>query len=96
VGSNKKFSGQEFSVKHVVAHEDYDAEEVFNDIALVSLSSPMSFSDRVGPVCLPKKPTKDYAGQGLIVSGWGITLNGTTANDLQVVKDITILDDCQG
>jgi len=41
-----------------------------NDIALLELASPITFSPEVSPACLPEADT-DYTGKMATVSGWG-------------------------
>jgi V8-like Glu-specific endopeptidase len=96
VGSNKVFAGLEYAVKEVASHSQYDNKAHINDIALLTLEESLTFTDSVGPACLPRKPASKYVGQGLTISGWGrISGNGATTSDLQVVKNIKILADCQ-
>lgn len=54
-----------------ITHPEYSAESNRGDIALVQLASPVTFSDLILPVCLPKPG--DPLGQGTWcwVTGWG-------------------------
>ncbi|XP_061775882.1 transmembrane protease serine 2-like [Nerophis ophidion] len=72
------------SVSLLVVHEDFDANNRRNDIALMRLSSPLHFSasGHVGPVCLPNVGlnlslpltawTTGYGGPGHAVMGAGL------------------------
>jgi secreted trypsin-like serine protease len=96
VGSNKEKEGEEYAVNNVAIHPDYEAEVYINDIALLSLEKSLKFTESIGPACLPRKSVREYIGQGLTVSGWGdISSDGKTTHDLQVVKNIKILEDCE-
>ena len=48
-----------------------------NDIALIKLSSPISFpsNNKIAPVCLPESGN-DFTGEDAIVTGWGTTKYG--------------------
>jgi secreted trypsin-like serine protease len=95
VGANKIYEGTQYTVKEVAVHPGYDNGAKINDIALISLGKSLRFSDRVGKVCLPRQSASKYVGQGLTVSGWGvISEDGKETPDLQVVRDIKILEEC--
>ena len=41
------------------------------DIAVVTLSSPVQYSDKVKPICLPSNPGQNYVGKVAVASGFG-------------------------
>lgn len=57
-------------VKRVVRHRSFDGRTLYNDIALLTLDSPVQYSRSVRPICLPTG-SKGYGGQYGIVAGWG-------------------------
>ncbi|KAK8738151.1 hypothetical protein OTU49_004071, partial [Cherax quadricarinatus] len=58
--------------KNVITHEKFDSFTMENDIALVELKSPATFSDRISPICLANP--EDFGDSGVgIASGWGHT-----------------------
>lgn len=64
-------------VKHIEAfimHEDYDNDQLRNDIALIKLKDPLTLSSsspwKVNPICLPTNGSLNY-GEEILVSGWG-------------------------
>jgi secreted trypsin-like serine protease len=64
-------------VKSVKPHEKYDANGVINDVAILQLTDPVTFSQYVQPICLPttsapSDPSKCYA------VGWGRISNDNT------------------
>uniref|UniRef100_A0A8W7Q020 Peptidase S1 domain-containing protein n=1 Tax=Anopheles coluzzii TaxID=1518534 RepID=A0A8W7Q020_ANOCL len=64
-------------------HEKYNPLFVANDVALVKLPSKVEFSERVQPVRLPTGD-EDFAGREVVVSGWGLMVNGgQVAQELQ-------------
>jgi secreted trypsin-like serine protease len=72
------------NVKSVKPHENYDANNILNDVAILQLTEPVTFSQYVQPICLPttsapSDPSKCYA------IGWGRISNdnATTADVLQ-------------
>jgi len=87
---------QERQVSSVIIHRDYDTDWLYNDIALMTLSSPLDLNDRVGPI--PLAPAGHAATGNVVVSGWGATSeSGSTAAILQKVTVPIISDDeCRG
>ncbi|XP_064100784.1 transmembrane protease serine 9-like [Macrobrachium nipponense] len=64
-------------VSNIIVHSQYDSTTLDNDMALLKLSSPISFplDNKIAPVCLPD-PNNDYANVDAIVTGWGTTSSG--------------------
>lgn len=55
--------------------------QLADDIALINLNSPVEWSDRVQPACLPNPDQDSFAGLVATVAGWGWTdevKNGTS------------------
>ena len=52
-----------------------------NDFAIIKLATPVTFSDRVKPICLPSLLT-DYDNKVATVSGWGRTIGGGPVSDI--------------
>ncbi|XP_072943202.1 chymotrypsin-like elastase family member 2A isoform X2 [Epargyreus clarus] len=46
-------NGKLIDISRRIAHEDYDSTTKENDIALVELVKPVSFSELIRPICLP-------------------------------------------
>ncbi|XP_053605954.1 transmembrane protease serine 9-like [Plodia interpunctella] len=59
-------------VVKVIAHE-FSLKTLMNDISLLRLNEPVTYSHAVRPVCLPKSSFKDYVGTTAVVAGWGAT-----------------------
>lgn len=66
----------------------------YYDIAVLTLSSPVTFSRNISPVCLPADTQETHAGQEAVTTGWGRTQNGQTSNVLKEA-DVTILTNRQ-
>jgi len=58
------------SVKKAVRHRGYDPRKLLNDVAVLTLSSPVIINDKVRPVCLDASPNTPVGELG-IVAGWG-------------------------
>ncbi|XP_029933724.1 serine protease 27 [Myripristis murdjan] len=59
------------SVSEVVIPSGYVEPHQGRDIALVRLSTPVTWSDRVRPICLPDSGTLFPGGMQCYVTGWG-------------------------
>ncbi|XP_030213455.1 chymotrypsin-C-like isoform X1 [Gadus morhua] len=68
----------------IISHDDYNTMLSRNDIALIKLSSPVSFSDTVMAACLPDPGVDLPHGTPCYVSGWGrLSTSGPPADVLQ-------------
>merc|ERR1719445_2041782 len=68
----------DINIDQVFKHPDWDSTTLENDIAIVKLSSNVTYSESISPICLPD----DYEDQDLVallnsldpvVVGWGAT-----------------------
>ena len=82
-------SSRVFDIQSIVIHPKFDLKiGFFNDIALISLKSPIRFWSQKGlpinSVCLPNK--NQIVSKELTVSGWGLTSeDGLPAYNLRAV-----------
>merc|ERR1719317_714564 len=78
-----EFPWQVAFVSRWINHPSYSGND--NDFAIIKLSSPVVFSDRVSPVCLPSSST-NYDSRVATVTGWGtLSSGGSQPNILQKV-----------
>ncbi|KAL1492965.1 hypothetical protein ABEB36_011121 [Hypothenemus hampei] len=71
IKTNSEVRHIEKRVKRVVRHRGFDSRTLYNDIALLTLDSPIEFSSNIRPVCLPSPGGRDWAGSTGTVIGWG-------------------------
>ena len=74
-------------VSKIRNHPRYDHSNADFDFSVLFLSTPLTFSSTVGPVCLPASTQSLYTGEVATVTGWGLTSSdGSPASTLQEVE----------
>lgn len=83
---------QIFKVSSYYAHQSYICSSTSNrnDIALITLSSTITFTANIAPVCLPSSGDEQFIGRTAYVSGWGASRVGGTATDILMFTQLTI------
>ncbi|KHJ41408.1 trypsin [Trichuris suis] len=81
---NVKFFETERTVFPVdrFTHPPYNDKTQEGDIALLYLKKPVTFTDTIMPVCLPKPHDLLPEGVPCYISGWGKTISSTNINEL--------------
>ena len=89
VGKHKLGQRETTESRHKVAkifmHAGYSKLTHDNDIALIKLSTAISFTREVSPVCLPMR---DVWGTMCVTTGWGKTHGASTCIFVHRVKSI--------
>ncbi|KAF2364206.1 Serine proteases trypsin domain, partial [Trinorchestia longiramus] len=58
-------------------HEDYGSVLIRNDVALIRLPSPLTWTDAIKPICLPAYSDAELVDGDLVnPSGWGLPSDG--------------------
>lgn len=71
------------TVEKVISHPSYRHEGSQGDIALVRLSSPITFSRYIRPICLPAANASFPNGLQCTVTGWGhVAPSGEVGTDV--------------
>lgn len=77
-------------VAEIVIHPNYDSDTSDNDIALLRLSSPVSFTDYIRPVCLAASGSVFNNGTDSWVTGFGNVKEGGENDNSLVVASLHI------
>ncbi|CAH0551214.1 unnamed protein product [Brassicogethes aeneus] len=81
---------QDFYIEKYIVHHAYDSKTLANDIALIKLATLANFTTlNVRPICLPFVETlaeTNLVGRNAIVSGWGVTEDGSKSTKLLKVS----------
>ncbi|XP_068961150.1 transmembrane protease serine 11G-like [Petaurus breviceps papuanus] len=82
------------NVQSIIIHENYASHKHEDDIAVVLLSTPVTFSDDVRTVCLPEATFEALPQSNVVVTGWGASKeNGPIPNKLREAKVEIISND---
>lgn len=65
------FHDSSHRVRQVIVPSGYVEPHSGQDVALVELSTPITWSDYVSPICLPSSGTLFPSGMQCYVTGWG-------------------------
>ena len=66
-------------LSNITEHPNYktheEGKEINNyyDIAILTLKTPITFSETSSPICLPASTSENYEGRRATVTGWGYT-----------------------
>ncbi|XP_058477751.1 chymotrypsin-like protease CTRL-1 [Solea solea] len=78
------------TVSQVIVHPDYNNTLLNNDIALMKLSSPISFTDYIRPVCLASKSSEFHNSTLCWSTGWGKIKSNENLPDSGNLQEVQI------
>ncbi|XP_063063519.1 serine protease 33-like isoform X2 [Engraulis encrasicolus] len=78
------------TVSQIIVHENYDFFTGENDIALLQLSSSVTFTDHIQPVCLAATGSVFSNGTVSWVAGWGVTAEGGSPPSSGALQEIQV------
>ncbi|KAI4489963.1 hypothetical protein M0804_004145 [Polistes exclamans] len=70
IKTNSEIRHVERRVKRVVRHRNFNSRTLYNDVAILTMSEPVEFTEQIRPICLPSG-SKLYTGMTATVIGWG-------------------------
>uniref|UniRef100_A0A8C6R585 Transmembrane protease serine n=1 Tax=Nannospalax galili TaxID=1026970 RepID=A0A8C6R585_NANGA len=83
-GTSTIFPLQRVKVRSIILHNNYRPITHENDIAVVQLERPVTFTRNIHRVCLPEAKQSIIPGSTAYVTGWGsLTYGGNTVTDLR-------------
>ena len=81
------------TVSHVIPHPDYNSTVFHNDIGLLYLTSPVSYTDTILPICLPSPNVNLDQFKVCVDTGFGRT-NYLGLSHLYVIFSLLRLVEC--
>ncbi|KAM4703778.1 suppressor of tumorigenicity 14 protein [Rhinophrynus dorsalis] len=79
-------------IKRIVAHKGFSDYTYDNDIAMLELDSPVTFTDFIQPICIPESTFDFPVGKSLLVTGWGALSEGGTGAVILQKAEIRIIN----
>ena len=74
------------NVSKITSHPRFNHDNADYDFSILTLTTPINFSSKAAPICLPASVASLYTGQVATVTGWGDTgADGSPASTLQEV-----------
>ncbi|XP_047427050.1 transmembrane protease serine 9 [Mugil cephalus] len=87
-GSNPNEVSQ--TVTQIINHPSYNSITNDNDITLLQLSSPVTFTNYISPVCLAATDSTFFAGVNSWVTGWGDIGSGVPLPSPQNLMEVDV------
>ncbi|XP_072312155.1 polyserase-2-like [Eucyclogobius newberryi] len=78
------------SVSKIILHPNYDSFTSDNDVALLRLSSAVTFSDYIRPVCLAATDSVFNSGTDSWVTGWGSIREGEPLPFPETLQEVEV------
>uniref|UniRef100_A0A8C4F937 Peptidase S1 domain-containing protein n=1 Tax=Dicentrarchus labrax TaxID=13489 RepID=A0A8C4F937_DICLA len=78
------------TVTQIINHPSYDSSTNDNDISLLKLSSPVTFTNYIRPVCLAASGSTFYNGTDSWVTGWGTIGSGVPLPSPQDLMEVEV------
>ncbi|RVE69984.1 hypothetical protein OJAV_G00083060 [Oryzias javanicus] len=78
------------SITTLIVHPSYNSVTSDNDIALLQLSSPVTFNSYITPVCLASTGSTFYSGVNTWVTGWGNIGSGVSLPSPQTLQEVQL------
>ncbi|KAL1021270.1 hypothetical protein UPYG_G00010980 [Umbra pygmaea] len=82
LNTNNEPGSLAFTPAKIIVHENWDSARIRNDIALIKLETPVSFSDSIMAACLPDSDFVLPHNAPCYVTGWGRLYTGGPLADV--------------
>ncbi|XP_055797606.1 transmembrane protease serine 9-like [Salvelinus fontinalis] len=83
------------TITQIICHPNYSKTTSDNDMCLLKLSSPVTFTNYIRPVCLAAPGSSFYAGTTSWVTGWGTLSSGGSVPQILQEVDVPVVGNRQ-
>lgn len=90
--SSSSSGGTTVGVSSIAVHPDYDAQNVNNDIAILTLDEELKYGDGIAAVKLPTSSSLPSAGTIGTITGWGALKEGGNVSPTLQFVDVPVVD----
>ena len=81
------------NVSDYVLHPTWETQDMLgSDVAVLTLTSPVQYSDKVKPICLPSNPGQNYVGKVAVASGFGVDKHHQLQDNL-METNVTVISE---
>lgn len=87
--TDELYPHQDRGVRSIIIHKGFSRPSLYNDIALLILTSPVELNENVNTVCLPPLNAQ-FDNQHCVVSGWGKDSYGITGAYQTILKRVEV------
>ena len=82
------------NVSHYTVHPTWETQDMLGaDVAVLTLTSPVQYSNKVKPICLPSNPGQNYVGKVAVASGFGDDVDMLDQKHLMETNTTVISDE---
>lgn len=86
---NEVLPHQDRNVQSVIVHEQYHSGALYNDVAILILTEPVTLADNVDLVCLAE-PTSVFDNSRCFATGWGKDIFGKEGHYQVILKKVEL------
>ena len=84
------------SVRRVIRHKRFDNVKLYNDVAVLTLDKPITFTPSVQSICLDLDKRNKRVNEEVEVAGWGTTSSGaSSSSDVLRKVDVRVWDNAR-
>ena len=84
-----------YNVAAIDHHPGFQFEAKVYDFSLLTLATPVDFSSKAAPICLPASVSSDYVGDVATIIGWGFTEAQGSPSQVLMEANLTVVSNTE-
>ena len=84
-----------YNVAAIDHHPGFQYEAKVYDFSLLTLATPVTFSSKAAPICLPASLGSDYVGDVATIIGWGFTEAQGSPSQVLMEANLTVVSNTE-